>query len=129
MRPDDAIGQILGSLRAALAEIPASIAALREQEASGESANGAVRVVYSALGDLKRVEVEPDFLRSAPRQRIEAALLDAFGQAGRAADAARADAVSGLTFMGIPLGGVLGGGSISSVLPPVGKTSAIFDHR
>jgi DNA-binding protein YbaB len=128
MRPDDAIDQILRSLHAALADIPASIAALTEQEAPGESANGAVRVAYGALGDLKRVEVERDFLHSASRQRIEAALLDAFAQAERAAEAARAEFGGGLTFMGVPLGTVLRGGSISSVLPPMEETPAIFDR-
>lgn len=128
MRPDDAIEEILRSLHTALADIPPSIAALRERETPGESGNGAVRVVFGALGDLKRVEVEPDFLHSASRQRIEAALLDAFVQAERAAEAARADFGSGLTFMGIPLGAVLRGRSIASVLPPVEETPAIFDR-
>ncbi|GLY88239.1 hypothetical protein [Actinoallomurus iriomotensis] len=86
-------------------------------------------MVFGALGDLKRVEVERDFLHSAPRRRIETALLGTFVQAERAAEAARTGFGSGLTFMGLPLGEGLRGGPITSVLPPMAEVLAVFDDR
>jgi DNA-binding protein YbaB len=129
MSPDDAIARILDSLREALTEIPRSIEALREREVSGESANGAVRIFYGALGELKRIEVEPDFLRSTDNQRIEQALLEAFTKADRAAAAARTEFQSSLTFMGISIGQAVQGGSISGVLPTPSRISEVFDQR
>lgn len=127
MTQDDVVGQILRALRTSLEEIPKSVAALKEKEVRGEAANGAVRVTYGALGDLKRVEVEPEFLHSAPARRIEAALLEAFGQAERAAGAARADFGSDLTLLGLPIGAALRGGSVTAMLPPVGEISGLFE--
>ena len=127
MTPEDAIARILERLRVALEQIPLVVEALREEEVHGESAAGCVRVVYSPLGDLKRIEIDSLFLHDAGRRRVEEALLEAFREAEGAADAARADFEGDLTFMGIPVGRAMRNGSIAEILPPRENISELFE--
>ncbi|MEV5748769.1 YbaB/EbfC family nucleoid-associated protein [Actinoallomurus sp. NPDC052308] len=126
MTPDDAITRILDRLRTSLDQITVSVNALGAEESCGESAAGSVKVVFNPLGELKRVEIDPSFLHGAGRRRVEEALLEAFREAERAADAARADFARGLEFMGVPIGQALQDGSIVEILPDRRHISRMF---
>lgn len=127
MTSPDAVTWILDSLHQALARIPAMAEEMSSREFCGDSANGSVRVFFSAVGEFRRVEIEPDFYRSAGTQRLEAALLESFGKAESAAAAAREEFGADLVFMGIPIASALRGGSIIDLLPPPSRISEVLD--
>lgn len=129
MTDENGIERIVDSLRTAISEIPQSIQRLTRSEVCGEAANGAIRVFYSPLAELNRIEIEPDFLRSSDGPRLEADLLEAFRRAEAAADRARDEGLGELTFMGIPIGRIVQGSAIADIAPPPDRIKQVLDQQ
>lgn len=81
------------------------------------------------LGEPLNVEIERDYLWNTSPQRFGSALLEAFGQAEAAAGRARDDWLGSLTFMGIPLGCLMGGAGSLPELPAPERIGDFVDRQ
>ena len=117
--PRSQVADIMSALHEALRDVPSSLEALGQRELRGESANGAVRAFCNPFGELRRVEIDPDHLRTTSASRLSAALLAACDEATRAAAVAKSEHLRGISFLGIPIGAVLDGSPLRDVLPPL----------
>jgi nucleoid-associated protein EbfC len=96
---------IMGMMKKAQ-EVQARLQEAQEElgrvEVEGMSGGGMVRIVMTAKGELKRVEIDPSLLVPSDKEMLEDLIIAAFADAKGKADRAAAEKMQSLT-AGLPL--------------------------